>query len=269
LKKKLLIALSVALLLVLSLGSAVFAADPPTIVDINWSGSGGVGGAVTAGDDATASFVSLGSSNVGNFHAIDPDGDKYGVDLCDFRLSTALTNGTAWLDVSRDDSRNPTSGFSWGSPGQTSYTMVDTDGNAALTTRSTTWRQYLRNYHTTISVDSASWYNIRTQLDNAFDDTINVLASGVASGDGSAILDYLGAKTTALSESTLGFARYGSGVGASFTATGTSGTFGVWGDCGNGATFGGLGLTYGSGTYGFVSNWASSFSIADYSVTVD
>jgi len=266
--KKLFLIPILIILLIACLGSPVLAADPPNTVDVNWDGSGVVVGSVATGDDAHANFYSGGYSHVGEFHAVDSNNNPYtyNVDSCSFSMGTDITGGgVAWLEVNRNDAST-----SYGEAGQQSRTYVWTDdGDASLYNRSSTnyasmgdsnhgWRA---NDH--ITVTGATNYELQRSMDGGWGNSVYLRAQG--SGD--ADLDCMSAEASA------GQVRLGIGCGcytnADFSATGPGGIFGVDGTAENGANFAGMGLTYGSGVYGFSTMWTGSFAVADYSVTVN
>jgi len=266
-KRKLLLIPMLAVLLVMSLGAPVLA-DDPTTVDVTWDGSGEVGAVVTAGDDANANFYSGGNYQVGTFHAVDSNNNpySYNVDSCSFSLDTTLTGGgMAWLEVNRTDAKS-----SYGAAGQQSYTYVWTDdGDALLQNRSSTNYASMRdcnygwNSNDHITVIGASNYILERSMDGGSGNS----ASLWAGGSGNADLDCMSAEASA------GQVRLGKGCGcytnADFSAIGSGGAFSVGGTANNGANFAGMGLTYGAGSYGFSTGWSGSFSVADYSVTVN
>jgi len=267
-KKNLMIGLVVAVALILSLGTVVLA-DSPTTVDVDWDGAGGVIGSVVAGDDAIANFYSWGNTgNTGQFNFSDSNSNpyNYGVDSCVASLDTSiLGGGSAYLRVDRTDAKT-----SYGNPGQISYTYVGiADGAATLQNRSSTSYASMKdcnygwNSSNHITVTGTTDYTLQRSMDGGWGNS----AFLTAIGDGSATLDCMNAEASA------GQVRLGLGCGcftnADFTADGTSGVFEVGGTANTGANFAGMGLTYGSGVYGFTAPWSGSFSIADYSVTVN
>jgi len=268
-KKKLMLALAIVMALMLTVGMGVALADDPTTVDVDWNGAGGISGLVTAGDDTIANFYSWGNTgNIGQFNFVDSNDNpyNYGVDSCVSSFSTSIFGGgSAYLSVDRTDAKT-----SYGNPGQISYTYVGiTDGAATLQNRSSTNYASMKdcnygwNSSNHITVTGASYYELERSMDGGWGNS----AFLTAIGDGSATLDCMNAEASA------GQVRLGLGCGcftnADFSANGTSGIFGVGGTANTGANFAGMGLTYGSGDYGFTAPWSNSFSVADYSVTVN
>jgi len=271
LKKLIGIALVLAVVASLTLGSAVFAADP-TEVDITWDGSGEVGGSVAAGDDANASFYSGSVYQVGEFHAIDNNDNPYGygVDSCTFSLETSLNDaGEAWLEVSRTDAES--SGY--GDPGQQSLTYVGFEGGSAtLQNRSSTNYASMEDcnygWHANdhITVTGASSYYLQRYMDSGATNYAEINASGVGDVD----LDCMS------SEASEGQVRLGWGCGCKpysaydgFSANGT-GTVELkaWGD--SSATTAAIPGMTGAQSFDIVANWVGgSFSLIDYYMTAD
>lgn len=267
-KKRILgIALAVAMLASLLVGSSVLAADP-TGVNVTWAGAGVVDGVVNAGDDAVTYFHSEGTSHIGEFNAIDDNHNPYGygVDSCSFSMETAIT-GTGWagLDVNRTDSK----ASMYGAAGQQSYTYVGViNGVATLQNRANTNYASMRDcnysWHSNdhITVIGADSYD----LDRWMDSGTGNLASLQASGTGDADLDCMSAEASG------GQVRLGASCGcytnAHFNATG-SGAFQLDGVGNTSATTAMAPGMVGASSFSIVANWASSFSIADYSVTAN
>ena len=265
-KKKLLIALSVALLLVLSLGSAVFATDP-TNVTVTWDGAGVVDGSVDTGDALTY-FHSEGSNHIGTFQATDSNDNpyNYNVDTCSFSLDTVI-GGIGWadLEVNRTDSKSSM----YGVAGQQSYTYVGvSNGLATLQNRS--WTNYASmkdsnygwNANDHITVIGATAYTLQRFMDSG---NVN-FAEFWASGTGDADLDCMS------SEAGAGQVRLGWGCGcytnADFTASG-AGTAKLTGVGNNSATTAMTPGMVGATSFQIIANWVGSFSIADYSTTAN
>jgi len=143
------IALVLAVLAVLSLGSVALA-DPPTDVTITWGGglvdSGGyptdygagwVSATVTAGDDATTTFSTTGNAILGQFTARDfnDDSTMYFVDKFTTSFSADVTDGYATISTERtdfaagwDEAGPP---YMYGYAGEHSYNYVGASGGAA------------------------------------------------------------------------------------------------------------------------------------------
>ena len=264
--KKIIITIASVLLLVI-LTAAPVLADSPTDVNVTWSGAGGVDGDVTAGDDASASFHSEGSSHTGAFHATDSNNNPYGygVDSCSFSLDTAIA-GTGWaeLDVNRTDAKT-----SYGAAGQQSYTFVGvSSGAATLQNRSGTNYASMKdcnygwNANDHITVTGASMYTLQRFMDSGNNNFAGILAGG--SGD--ADLDCMNAEASA------GQVRLGPGCGcytnADFSANG-AGTIQLDGVGNNSATTAMAPGMVGASSFTFVANWIGGFSIADYSITAN
>ena len=264
------IALAVAMLASLLVGSSVLAADP-TGVNVTWGGAGLVDGTVTAGDDAVTYFHSEGTSHIGEFNAIDDNHNPYGygVDSCSFSMETTITTGEqAWLEVNRTDS-GP-----YGPAGQQSFTYVWTDnGNATLQNRSSTNYASMRDcnysWHSNdhITVTGADTYTLIRYMDSENTVAGDANFAGLrADGTGDADLDCMNAEASA------GQVRLGVGCGcytnAKFNATGT-GVFQLDGAGNNSATTAMAPGMTGASSFTIIANWASSFSIADYSVTAN
>ncbi len=273
--KKLVIALALALALVLAVGySAAFAADPPTTVTMNWSGTGTVGTTVTAGNDANTTFSTGGSSINGTFTATDQNNNPYGyqVDSYENYLNASVGNGYIEITTNRTDSYAPM----YGSAGQTSYSFVGVDGGTAsmadrVTTNyakmvSATYTYQLTGGHNIVA--SADYYQIMRNINAGNGDG----AGFSAGGSGSATLDCMSSEASGVWPLTLGRGA-GCYTDANFNASG-SGGLSVGGTGHNSVTFNGMGVTatgdgsaY-SASLSFVANWLGTVSVADYSLTV-
>jgi len=265
-KKILSIALILSVIMIMALSVPVFAADP-TEVDVSWSGTGVVGGTVTAGDDAVATWGSAGNGNAGVFYALDDNGNPYGygVDSCVFSLDIALTGGgTAFLDVLRTDAKT-----SYGSPGQISRTYVWTDdGDATLRNRSTTNYASMRdcnygwNSNDHITVTGSSYYELERYMSSGATNFVGLMATGAGDAD----LDCMNA------EASEGRVRLGKGCGcytnAHFNASG-AGVFDLLAEADNEVTSALAPGVTGMTSFNFVATWVSSISIPDYSTTAD
>jgi len=258
------VALALALMSTLCLGSIALA-DDPTTVTVDWVGDGVVAGGVTAGDDANASFYSGGNYHVGAFSATDSGNNPYGygVDSCSFSMETAIVGGgEAWLTVNRTDAK-----LSYGAAGQQSYTYVVTDdGDAVLQNRSGTNYASMKDcnygWHSSdhVTVTGASNYIIERYMDGGSGNYAGLWANG--SGD--ADLDCMSAEASA------GRVRLGKGCGcytnADFTATG-SGVFQLDGVGNTSATTAMAPGMTGASSFTIIASWVNSFSVSDYSTT--
>ncbi len=266
--KKLLISLVLALVLLFSM-SSVASADSPTDVNVSWGGSGVVSGDITAGDDATAGFVTAGDAISGSYTATDSNNNPYGYNVDSFStyFIGSVANGFINTGANRNDSYSPM----YGAAGQTSWSIVDTDGTASMAYRSTTnyasmvdgsYGYQLPGGHN-IAVAGATSYLIDRGIDNGGGESGWVFATG----DGSAILDSM------VSTANGGSVQFGRGGGcytdANFNATGTGGYFEVEGAGDNNITFNGMGVSSGGGALSLVANWLNNFSIGDYSLTAN
>ena len=268
-KKRLLISIITSIMAVLMIATPALAADP-TVVDVDWDGSGSVVGVVTTGDDAEASFGSTGNYQIGEFHAVDNNDNPYtyGVDGCTFSLDTSITGGgAAQLTVNRNDSKT-----SYCQPGQQSYTYVSTDdGNATLQNKVSTNYASMKdcnygwNASNHITVDNATNFILTRWMDADISNVNSLNFAGLsAAGSGSANLDCMS------SEAGSGV-RLGWGCGcftnADFTATGT-GTFNqqATGDT-ESTTAMAPGMT-GANSFSFLAGWTNgTFNVSDYSTT--
>jgi len=271
-KKRFLLSLFLALVLVLSFSSVAMATDPTT-VDVTWDGAGIIGGTVVAGDDATVVWTSQGvTSNTGEFHAADQNNNPYGynVDTCSFSLEASLAGGgLAMLDVLRTDAKT-----SYGAAGQRSYTFVGIDdGTATLQNRSGTNYASMRdcnyswNSNDHITVTGASYYALSRFMDSENSVTGDANFAGLqAWGSGDADLDCMNAEASA------GQVRLGKGCGcytnADFTANGI-GTLQLDGVGNNSATTAMAPGMTGATSFQFIASWVGTFSIADYSITAN
>lgn len=266
-KKRIFLALVLAVVMLVSLAGAALAADPTT-VDVTWDGAGIVDGTVTSGDDANAAFTSFGATgNVGVFNAVDNNDNPYtyNVDSCVFSLDTNISGGGyAGLQVNRTDAKT-----SYGLPGQLSYTYVEiANGSATLQNRSNTNYASMRdsnygwNANNHITVTGASSYYLERYMDSG-----NTNFAGIqAGGAGDADLDCMS------SEASAGQVRLGWGCGcytnADFAASG-SGTLTLTGVGNNSATTAALPGMTGANAFSIIASWLGSFNISDYSTTTN
>jgi len=260
------IAMALALIASLAVGSVALAADPTEVI-VNWDGGGSVGGSVTAGDDASANFYSGSNYQVGEFHAVDNNNNPYGygVDSCTFSLDTSLNGGgMASLLVDRTDAKT-----SYGGAGQQSYTSVFTyDGCATLQNRSSTNYASMKdcnygwNANDHITVSGSSYYELQRYVDSGAGNYAEINATG----GGDADLDCMG------SEASAGQVRLGFGCGcytnANFTANG-AGTMELYAQGNNSTTTAMAPGMTGATSFDFVASWVGTFNIPDYSTTAN
>ncbi len=265
-KKKLIGIIMTLVVLAGLLFSGVAFADDPTTVDVDWNGPGAVGGTVVAGDDASATFGSLGmGSHTGQFTATDSNNNpyNYGVDSCAFTFETDITGGgTAQFIVNRTDSLTQ-----YCLPGQQSGAYVTTDdGNATLQNRVSTNYASMKdcnygwNSSDHITVDSATSYFLDRWVNSGSGNWASLNAGGTRSAD----LDCMS------SEAGSGV-RLGWGCGcytnADFTATGT-GAMRLQGTGNSSATTAMAPAMTGASSFDFIANWTNStFTVPDYSTT--
>ncbi len=132
--KRIIVALVISLMLVASLASAAFAADPPTTTTVSWSGSTGVvTGTVTVKNDATTSFgVNTAGTSTGTFTVTGSNNNPYGygVDSTSGYMTATINNGSMYFQSNRTDSYAPM----YGTSGQTVYNFVGSSGTGAMAT---------------------------------------------------------------------------------------------------------------------------------------
>jgi hypothetical protein len=265
-KKRIIIALALAMITLLTMSGMALAADP-TDVNVSWNGAGEVLGNVNTGD-ASGSFYSGGNSQIGSFTAHDSNNNpyNYGVDSCSFSLDTSVNGGgAASLLVNRLTSKDS----AYGVAGQESYISVWTqDGSATLQNRSATNYASMKdsnygwNANDHITVTGSSLYTLQRYVDSGTGNFAGIMVTG---GEGDADLDCMS------SEASAGQVKLGWGCGcytnAKFNATGT-GQLTLTGDGNNSASTAlAPGMT-GATSFNFVASWvASTFNISDYSTT--
>jgi len=268
--KKILLSITLALVMVLSLASIALA-DDPTETTITWSGSGVVTGGVTAGDDANTSFSTAGEGISGTFYAKDFNYNHYGynVDSFNTNVNASLFSATSLATFSYTTVRTDSYVPKYGIPGQVSTSILQIlDGFGSIATGSqsnyadmkdSTYNQQLPGGHNIVA--NATWYGMERRVVASDGDSAFVSAFG----NGLATLDCMS------SEMYAGRVRLGRGCGcftdANFSATGIGGTFTASGTGGTGVSFDGMGISSGGGTLSFIANWLNSVSVADYSVT--
>jgi len=108
-------------------------ADDPTIVNVNWGGTGVVvTGTVTAGNDAIHSFTVNALSSSGQFNVTDYNNNPYtyNVDSTVSNIQALVSGGTATYTTLRTDSYVPM----YGAAGQNTFSgiMASPDGTAGM-----------------------------------------------------------------------------------------------------------------------------------------
>jgi len=289
LKKKIGIALVVALALILCLGTAVLA-DDPVEVNVDWDGEGEVGTTVIGGDDAITTFHTAGSQIEGTFTASYSDGSYpyMEVNTLVSRIDASVNDG-GYIEY-RTERTDCYGG--WSPAGQVSYSFVGTDdGNASMGTGSRSHLNGLIDYNYplqgTLAVDGASNYEIIRSLS-----VDNIWTYAYAEGSGLATLQCRNSAIDyqfAPSGAELG-AYSGCPTKATFNAVG-SGTFDLYARGDNGATINNTNMTgstsgsltwlgntsfsgskvtatdAGSGaTLNIIANFTSNFDMGDYSI---
>jgi len=265
LKKKILVSMLIAVVLLLTIGSAVMA-DDPTEVNVTWDGTGVVAGTVDLGDDAVHSFQSVGVINTGSFYSKDSNDNpyNYNVDSTIGWLDTTISTGYAWFSSQRTDAKT-----SYGNAGQESYTYVSTvDGLATLQNRSSSNYASMKdcnygwNANNHITISGSSDYFLQRYMDSGDNNFVGLMAFG--SGD--ADLDCMS------SEASQGQVKLGAGCGcytnAKFNANGT-GTLDFLANADTGIASALVPGVSGMISFGFIANWIGSFSITDYSTIAD
>lgn len=271
----------IALLATLLIGTTV-SADDPDSVTTTWDGSGYVDVQSNSGD-TTSYLHTYGSHIQGSYEVTDKNDNPYGygVDTHEAILTADVENGYIYSGSERLTSKESM----YGEPGQQSYSEVTVyDGTASMAYR--TWTNYasLKDPGYTYQLDGG--HNIIVNAAEYYIDRGLVASDGSnaythAEGSGTAILDNM------CSEASADRVRLGWGCGcytdASFTAEG-AGYFklqavgedeitmphaNAYGDLEPGAI-----TVTGDGTPGgtalqVVATWTQSFSIENYSVSVD
>jgi hypothetical protein len=266
------IALVLAVVTTLVFGSVALA-DDPTDVHVDWDGSGVVFADVYAGNDADIHFLTVGNGIKGYFDSRDYNDNPYtyNVDTTASYIN-AEVGGTGFIDFwsNRTDSHVGT----YGPAGDASFNhLLVEDGWGAMAMANWTNYASLKDccYGKPRTVGShhfeadAVYYEMGKQVDANDGDFAYVRAWG----SGTAELDCMN------SETWNGSMKLGRGCGcytdADFNAVG-SGTFDVYAEGNNGAAFYAFPLsssgdgTPGSASVQIIANFATSFSIADYSV---
>ncbi len=268
-KKKILVSLCLALIMLLGIPSAALAADP-TEFHISWDGSGWVGAGVTAGDDVSAGFETGGDAIAGEYTALDSNDNpyNYGVDSFSALLNADVTNGYIGASCLRTDSY---AGM-YGPAGQGSWSGVFVDGGtASIAYRTTTNYAQMR--------DCSYGYQLPGGHNVVVDADYYEIGRGIADGrgnsgelqawgSGTAVLDCMSAEASGCWSLKLG-RGCGCYTDASFTATGSDGHFEVTGTGVNSVTFNGMGVSSGGGSISIVADWLNSFGISDFSLTAN
>lgn len=264
--KKILIAILIATMSLLTVGSAVLA-DNPTTVTINWDGSGSVTGGMDSGD-SNASFETGGAGIIGTYTATDSNNNpySYGVDNFNSYINASVLNGYISTGVARVNSYVPM----YGNGGQldTAFVGVD-DGTASMAFRSTT--NYAAMVDGTYTYQLAGGHNIVAnasayEIDRYISDGRGNSGDVYASGTGVATLDCMSSEASGVWNLTLGRGA-GCYTDANFTATGANGYFQVTGVGNDSVVFNGLGISSGGGILQVIANWINNFNINDYSLT--
>ncbi len=267
-KKRIFISLFLALITVLSLSTAAFAADPTT-VHVDWSGGGAINGSVDTGDSAGGFNVNADLAN-GNWDAVDSNNNpySYGVDSFSSVFNGSIANGMMETGVNRLDSKISM----YGAAGQKSYSGVSVSGGTAdMAYRSTT--NYAAMVDASYGYQLTGGHNIVANADSYvisryINDGNGELGSFYAVGNGVATLDCMSAEASGN-----GVLKFGQGAGcytdANFNASGAGGIATITGTGGSSVVFTGMGLSSGGGTLQIVADWLNNVSISDYSLTAN
>lgn len=306
-KKKLGIALVLAVVTTLCFGTVALA-DPPTEVTVTWgggtfdaggypvdAGAGYIGATVTSGDDATTTFYTAGDAILGQFTAKDFNDNPYGYNVDTFNTDLdALVAGSGYIEywTDRTDSYAPM----YGPSGQSSYNFLGVeDGYGAMAMRSWTnfatqrdylWAQVKTPGGYNFEVDALSYYLQRTVSASDGD-----YADLEAWGSGFAALEAISSR---MDSGSLYFGRQWESYDSYFTATG-SGTFDLEGVGDNAVTFNDITMTGSTGggmwwtgtldlsglptvtatdagsgaSLQIIANFTTNFNMPDYSVTAN
>ncbi len=266
-KKRIGIALVLALALILCLGTAVFA-DDPTDVNVDWDGTGAVGVNVDTGD-TLAGVLTAGEGISGSYSARDSNNNpyNYGVDNFSAYLNASVVNGVIDAGSFRADSYSPM----YGPAGQSSWSIVEVaGGTASMAYRTTT--NYASMSDASYGFQLPGGHNIVVdatyyEIDRGIEDGRGNSGWVYGEGSGTATLDSM--VSAASGGWSLTFGRGGgSFTDANYTATG-NGYFEAVGMGNNSITFNGMGMSSGGGSLSVVANFVNSFSIADYSLTAN
>lgn len=264
-KKRILIPVLLAIVLLLSTASAALADDPAT-VDVSWDGAGYVDTEIDTGD-AYAGFMTGGDAISGAYTATDSNNNPYNYQVDSFSavFTGHVENGYIFTGCERTDSYDPM----YGPDGQESYSIVSVeDGWADMSYRTTTnyaqmrdcgYQYQLPGGHNVI-LDATAYY-----IDRYISDGRGESGEFEAWGTGAATLDCMSAEASG------GWAlKLGRGCGcytdANFNATG-AGYVEITGAGNNGVQFNGMGVSTGGGVLQFIADWVGNISISDYSLT--
>lgn len=280
------IALVVALMASLCFGSVALA-DDPTTVTVDWDdglggwGTGSVGATVTAGDDATTTFLTTGGGIMGSFTATDFNNPYYFVDSFTTSFSADVANGFATISTERTDfasgwaENGPP--YMYGFAGEYSYNYVSASGGTAhLSVDSLS--SYASMYTHSGSLDAnATAYRIESWFGEDGDPSnlIDNWAGLIAFGGGTADIDMGHSSASYHGDGTVTFG-WGCGCYTNADAAFTGfGTFQVDAVGSNSITVPGDGAwvipgsgTYGSCSYTTIATFTGSFNVPNYSVAV-
>jgi len=266
--KRILVALVLALVVSLSLGSIALADDPDD-VSVSWDGSGSVGGSVDTGD-ALATFDTAGGYICGTYTARETENTSYpymGVDNFNTHINAYVEDGYIYSDCTRTDSYEG----SYGPSGQTSWSYVGVgDGYASMAYRSTTNFAQQRDCCYTYQLPGGHNIDVNAvyyEIDRYAEDGRGNSGEFYAHGTGTATLDCMNAEASGCWSLKLG-GGCGCYTDANYNASG-AGHVKVTGTGNNSVAFDGMGISSGGGTLKFIADWVSSISIADYSLTAN
>ncbi len=269
---------SVLTALMLTLVAVVPVAADETSVNVDWGGSGIIGGNVNAGDDSSISWIATGDYIAGSFKATDHNNNSYsyGVDSVNSYMVSEVANGLSQYLVTRDDAKESM----YGSAGQTSLSYIEAVGGTAefAMGSSTNYASMKNPTYGKPKTSSgknfeanASVFVLRQWVGNG-DPTSSELPSDWATfnvvGSGTALVDVMS------SEAREGQIKLGHGCGcytnadmqlsgsgmASFEAVGANGASGF------GLNVPGDGSLQ-SASLSVVADYAGDFSIPDFSMT--
>lgn len=265
-KKGLGIALVLALAVMLGMPSVALA-DDPSVVTVNWDGTGGVAATVNTGD-ATAGFNTFGDGVSGSYTATDSNNNpySYGVDNFSSYLNAGVANGYISTGCYRDSSY---AGM-YGNAGQNSYSYVSAyGGTASMAYRSTT--NFAQMVDGSYKFQLPGGHNIVANADDYFmdrgiNDGRGNLAWTTAVGSGTATLDCMSAEASGCWGLQLGTGA-GCYKDANFNATG-AGTFTAHVQ-GNNSTTSAYGTTNASQTHTMTWSAGGSCSVPDTSMQAD